>query len=108
MSEQLRAERREFEAQVIAKAWKDDAFAEELRANPKAVIEREWGKIQPGAKLPDDLEIRVVEETPTTLYLVLPARPPVRGEVPSADLESVAGGAGCHPTNIVDPRDTCS
>jgi hypothetical protein len=41
-----------------------------LVANPKAVVEKELG-----AKLPEDLEIKVLEETEDTIYMVLPCNP---------------------------------
>ncbi len=52
---------------VIARAWKDEAFKQELLCSPKAVIEEEWG-----TAIPADIEIRVFEETAHTLYIVLP------------------------------------
>ncbi|MEM7594391.1 MAG: NHLP leader peptide family natural product precursor, partial [Cyanobacteria bacterium P01_A01_bin.83] len=35
--------RRDIEARMIAKAWKDEAYKQELLANPKAVFEQEFG-----------------------------------------------------------------
>lgn len=52
---------------VIARAWKDEAFKQELLCSPKAMIEEEWG-----TAIPVDIELRVFEETAHTLYLVLP------------------------------------
>jgi hypothetical protein len=80
--------RTEMQAQLIERASRDPAFRQELLANPKAVIERESG-----VQIPDSMEIRVLEETPSTAYLVLPAVP-VRAGQPLADqeLEDVAGG----------------
>jgi hypothetical protein len=87
MADQTSA-RRDMESRIIARAWKDEAFANELRRNPKAAIEKEVGK------LPDAIKIQVVEESPTSLYLVLPARPSGTGELSDAELEGVAGGGG--------------
>ena len=86
MAEQAPPTRRDMEADIIARAMKDEEFARELRADPRAVIEREVGK------LPEGIEIKLVEETPDTLYLVLPSRPSPSGELSDAELEQVAGG----------------
>jgi hypothetical protein len=91
--------RTQLEARLIARAWKDEAFAQQLRADPKGAVQREMAALfpgAPGAALPADLEVRVVEETPTVLYLVLPPKPagPAGEELSDADLEAVAGGAG--------------
>jgi hypothetical protein len=87
MAEQPAPTRRDMEADIIARAMKDEGFARALRADPKAVVEREVG-----GKLPEGIEVRLVEETPDTLYLVLPARPSPGHELSDAELEQVAGG----------------
>jgi hypothetical protein len=92
MAEQAVPRWREFESQLVARALRDEAFARELRANPRGTIERELGRLQPGAKLPEHVEIRVVEESPTTMYLVLPARPGGPEPLSDEDLEAAAGG----------------
>jgi hypothetical protein len=89
MAEPVRPTRRDVEARLIAKAWKDEAFAGELRTDPRAAIARELA-----VDIPADLEIKVLEETPTTLYLVVPPKPPAAatGELTDDDLEQAAGG----------------
>jgi Nitrile hydratase, alpha chain len=62
--------RKDLEIHLITRALKDEEFKQELIANPKALIEKELG-----AKLSEDLEIKVLEETENTLYLVLPCNP---------------------------------
>lgn len=81
--------RREFESELIAKAWKDEAFKQELISNPKAVYVRELGE-----QLPENLKIKVMEETSDTLYLALPRSPQVTEELSDEALEAVAGGGG--------------
>ena len=86
MAEQAPRTRRDMEAEIIERALKDEGFARELRADTKAVIEREVGK------LPEGIEVKVVEETPDTLYLVLPAHPSPGRQLSDEELERVAGG----------------
>jgi len=62
--------RKDLEIHLITRALKDESFRAELIANPKAVIEQEIG-----SKLPDELEITVLEETKDTIYMVLPCNP---------------------------------
>lgn len=76
--------RKEFEEELIAKAQADESFRQALLASPKTTIENELG-----SALPEHVEIKVVEETADTLYLVLP---PDEGELSDADLEAVSGG----------------
>ncbi|GAA6614331.1 NHLP leader peptide family RiPP precursor [Scytonema sp. NUACC26] len=92
MSEQQpkRITRHEFESDLIAKAWKDQAFKQELIQNPKAVYAKELQQ-----ELPETLQIQVLEETPSTLYLVIPQNPMnthITEELSEEALESVAGG----------------
>jgi hypothetical protein len=70
--------------QVIAKAWTDPTFKQRLLAEPKAVAQ------EYGISIPSGLEVRVVENTPTLVHIVLPARP--AGELSDEQLEAVAGG----------------
>ena len=82
--------RREFELQLIEKAWKDDTFRQALVKDPQGAVERELG-----AKLPAGLQVKVLAETPDTFYLVLPANPDraPAGQLTDQQLEAVAGGA---------------
>ncbi len=62
--------RKDLDIHLITRALKDEAFKQELLANPKAVVEKELG-----AKLSEELEINVLEETEDTIYMVLPCNP---------------------------------
>ena len=77
--------RKEIEAVLIAKAQAEPAFRHALVKNCKAAIEKEFG-----VALPAGFEWSVIEETATSNYLVLPID--TDGELPDADLQSVAGG----------------
>jgi hypothetical protein len=80
--------RRDIEARIIAKAWKDEAYKQELLTNPKAVIEREFG-----VQFTEEISIQIREENPTALYFVLPMRPQIEEqELSEKDLEEVSGG----------------
>jgi len=70
MTEQIPKTRKNLEAEIIAKAWEDERFRQELISNPKEAIAKTLG-----AKLAENLEIKVVQETPNNLYLVLPVKP---------------------------------
>ncbi len=60
--------RGDIERHLILKAWEDEAFKQELLSDPKAVWLQEFPISLSG------VEIEVLEETPTTLYLVIPAQ----------------------------------
>jgi Nitrile hydratase, alpha chain len=102
--------RREFELQLIEKAWKEDAFRQALRSDPKGAVERALG-----AKLPAGVQVKVVEETADTFYLVLPAkldRAPA-GQLTDQQLGAIAGGGwteignGCNSGGITCDGNTC-
>ena len=60
-----------------------------LLANPKAVLEG-----QMGSKIPDAISVKAVEESPSTMYVVVPYVPKPGAELSDGALEQVAGGAG--------------
>ncbi|MEO0935123.1 MAG: NHLP leader peptide family RiPP precursor, partial [Cyanobacteria bacterium J06641_2] len=77
------------ENQIITRALQDDSFKQQLLAGGDATrtaIEQEID-----GKIPDNLQIKVLEETANVSYIVLP-----NDEVSEEELETVAGG-GCCP-----------
>ena len=84
-----RGQRRdELQSRLIERATRDQGFREELMRDPRGVIGREMG-----IDVPEGVEIKVVEESPTTSYLVLPPAPASPGqELSDRELEAVAGG----------------
>jgi hypothetical protein len=92
--------------QVIARAWKDEAFKAELLRDPRGVLGRELAQLAPGAALPADIQIQVLEETPTHHYIVLPAKPTIESgqELSDADLKQVAAAGGSRAFWTIDPE----
>jgi Nitrile hydratase, alpha chain len=81
--------RRDVELQLIEKVWKDAAFRQALLRDPQGALESELG-----AKLPGGLQVKLLEESADTFYLVLPATPDraPAGALADQQLEAVAGG----------------
>jgi hypothetical protein len=81
--------RAEMERRLIQRSLEDEAFRQRLLAEPKAAIEQELG-----SRLPESIEVRVVEESADTIYLVLPSRSADAqgGELSDQELDAVAGG----------------
>ena len=89
MNEQEPLSRREIEARILAKAWSDESFMAELRADPRAAIEKEFDR-----KLPEAMRIEVHFETAEnrTYHVVIPEAP--EGELADEELAAAAGGVG--------------
>lgn len=60
----------QLKARIIQKAWEDEAFKNQLLADPKAALKQAFG-----ITLPDDMKVRAVEETSTEFVLVIPTNP---------------------------------
>ena len=82
-------DRSEMERRLIQRSLEDQSFRQRLLDDPKGTIEHELG-----SQLPESIEVRAVEETAETIYLVLPSASPTGqgGELSDLDLEEVAGG----------------
>jgi hypothetical protein len=52
---------------LVLKCLKDENFKNELMSNPKAAIEKEWGK-----KLSTETRVQIVFADPNTITLVIP------------------------------------
>lgn len=92
MSDHSIGSRQGMTSQVIDRATRDPQFRQDLQRDPARTVEREFG-----VRIPKSIELRVVEETPSTLYLVLPPKSIATGEeISDQDLEQVAGGWSAH------------
>jgi hypothetical protein len=82
--------RAEMERTLVQRSLQDEDFRQRLLDDPKGSVEQELA-----TRLPEDVEVRVVEESADTIYLVLPFTPAVgEGEgLSDQELEAVAGGA---------------
>jgi hypothetical protein len=91
--------RAEMERRLIDRSLQDEEFRQRLLAEPRAAIEQEFE-----SRLPESVEVRVVEETKDTIYLVLPSASPVGqgDELSDQELEAVAGGASAMCPSITD------
>jgi hypothetical protein len=81
--------RTEVERRLIQRSLQDEEFRQRLLDDPKAVVEQELG-----SRLPESVEVRVVQESARTIYLVIPSASAIGGGVELSDqeLEGVAGG----------------
>ena len=77
------AGRAELEAQIVARAWADEAFRERLRSDPRGAVAEVTGVV-----VPESVEIEVLEETPEKGYLVIPLN---RVEISDEQLDVAAG-----------------
>jgi hypothetical protein len=50
-------------AMVVARAWRDEEYKRRFLSDPKGVLAEE------GVEIPDDVELRVLEDTPTAKYI---------------------------------------
>lgn len=76
--------RQEFERDVLRRAQADAAFREALLADPRQALNAAYG-----VEVPADVEIQVLEETESKIYIVLPAP---TDELTEQELSGVAGG----------------
>ena len=79
--------RTEIEEIVINNAIKHPQYREALLKDPKKVIETQLNN-----KLPDGLQVKVIEESGDTIFLRLPHVITEGSELSDSDLEQVAGG----------------
>ncbi len=81
-------------SKIIAKAWSNPQFKEQLRKDPEGVLKAE------GIEIPKGVKLTLCENTDTQFYFVLPNKP--AGELTEKQLESVAGGVCAFSAHICE------
>lgn len=80
--------RKDVREALVRSALKDKSFRESLVANSKLAVERALG-----TKLPEDMEVVVLQDADDKMFIVLPmALPFETGDLSDAELEKIAGG----------------
>ena len=72
--------------EIVARAWRDEAYKQQLIANPKQVLS------DAGMAVDEGVEVQIIEDTPTTRHLVFPVAPSGGQSLTEDQLELVAGG----------------
>jgi hypothetical protein len=108
LSDFMLKKRASSEHEIIKKIWADESLKEEFLKNPEAVLAREMGL----DSFPSNINVQVLEEDESTLYFVIPKKPPEiddsalemqeDGELSDEALESVAGGSNYVATGYSD------
>lgn len=81
--------RQSIEQEIRVKSLKDTEFRQQLLADPKSAIEAAMG-----INIPENLEIKVMEESASHLILTVPpALPENTNDLSEEQLQAVAGGA---------------
>jgi len=94
--------RHEFQNHIARKAWSDPDFKQRLLSDPRAVISEELSNIKEGVSIPENVKVKVVEEKPDEIYLVLPVNPEdVTGRpLTEEDLDRIAGGESVSASTV--------
>ncbi|HXW60241.1 MAG TPA: NHLP leader peptide family RiPP precursor [Myxococcota bacterium] len=80
---------RDYELDIIVKAWRDEPFRLQLLKDPKKAIEKEFD-----IKVPNDMKISVHEENENSLHLIVPSVPSnfTADELSDKELKDIIGG----------------
>lgn len=80
------ANRKLAEAMIVSKIWEDDAFAAKLENDPTSAL------TEVGFSIPEGKTLRIIEEKPGTIHIILPPKPECSDGICDEDLAAVAGG----------------
>ena len=72
---------------IVEQAQSNPKYLAQLKADPRSLMEK-----QLGTAIPAGVNIKVLEESSDTYYIVLPAIAAEGAELSDSDLEKVAGG----------------
>ena len=73
-------------AQLFAACWKDEALKSRFMSDPKAVM------AEYDMPVPDNLDVKVVENADNTVYVTMPAPPAGYEALSDNELSNAAGG----------------
>ena len=79
-------EQRNAMAELFAACWKDEALKARFMSDPKAVL------AEHGIKVPDNIDVNVVENTDNTVHITMPAPPSGATHLSNEELSNAAGG----------------
>jgi len=83
-----RQNREQLHAKIIAHAWKNPSFKEKLLKNPRAAFK------EMGLDIPEEVQIKVIEDKPNSFTFVLPPSVAHAEEMSTQELEKIAAGYG--------------
>lgn len=80
---------RDYELDIIVKAWRDENFRQKLLKNPQKAIEEEFA-----IEVPKGVKISVHEESETSVHLIVPSLPSnfMAEDLSDDELKDVIGG----------------
>jgi hypothetical protein len=74
--------------EIVEKCWADTAFKQRFLSDPRKVLS------EYEIEIPAGLEVKVLENTPDKVYVMLPQKP---GELTEGQLDAVSGGSRVPP-----------
>jgi hypothetical protein len=89
--------KKEWEAKIIAHAWKDPQFKKRLLSDPKAALK------ELHCPCSDKQQIKVIEEQENQWILVLPKAPAEANNLSEAELSALAGAGPLIPVETSQP-----
>ncbi|MFN7916626.1 MAG: NHLP leader peptide family RiPP precursor [Vicinamibacterales bacterium] len=88
---------------IVEQAQKNPKYLETLKNDPRSLMEK-----QLGTAIPANVNIKVLEESADTYYIVLPAIAAEGAELSDSDLEKVAGGGTVKGDASCDSAQGCA
>ena len=76
-------------ARLFAACWKDESLKARFMADPRKVL------ADFDMPVPDNLDVKVVENTDDCVHIPLPASPAGDNDLSDDDLSNAAGGTSC-------------
>ena len=76
-------------ARLFAACWRDESLKARFMADPRTVL------ADFDMPVPDNLDVKVVENTDDCVHITLPASPAGDNDLSDDDLSNAAGGTSC-------------